>query len=130
MFLADEAEAEIELMPLPKEIADQLWRTSRHKYIAAEIGHIRVLQGTPLEDALHFLRRRASAQTSAETSDMEGRKRRRDESDESDEEVGDKKNKSGSRSAGEEQPGNQDRCHNFDRDNPKDHNKYKNGVLG
>jgi hypothetical protein len=24
MFLADEAEAEIELMPLPKEIADQL----------------------------------------------------------------------------------------------------------
>jgi hypothetical protein len=78
---------EIELMPLPKEIADQLWKTGRHKYIAAEIGHIRVLQGSPLEDALHFLRRRASAQTSVETSDMEGQKRRRDESDE---EVGDK----------------------------------------
>jgi hypothetical protein len=36
---------------------------------------------------LHFSRKRASAQTSAETSDMEGRKRPRDESDE---EVGDK----------------------------------------
>jgi hypothetical protein len=87
MFLADEAEAEIELMPLPEELADQPWRTSRHKYIAAEIGHSRVLQGSSREDVLLFLRRRVSAQTSAETSDMEGRKGRQDEFDE---EVGDK----------------------------------------
>jgi phage FluMu gp28-like protein len=55
MFLADKVKAEVELMPLAKEIADQLWKTSRHKYTAADIGHIRVLQGSPLEDALHFL---------------------------------------------------------------------------
>jgi hypothetical protein len=45
MFLADKAKAEVELMPLAKEIADQLWKTSRHKYTTADIGHIRVLQG-------------------------------------------------------------------------------------
>jgi hypothetical protein len=89
MFLADKAEAEIELMPLTKEIADQLWKTSRHKNTAADIGHIRVLQRSPLEDALHFLRRRrTSAQTSTANSDVERRKRHRDESSE---EVGDKK---------------------------------------
>jgi hypothetical protein len=40
-----------------------------------------------MEDAIYFLRRRASTQTSAENSDVERRKKHRDESDE---EVGDK----------------------------------------
>jgi hypothetical protein len=55
MFLADKVEAEIELLPPRKEIADQRWKTSRHKYAAADIGHIRVLKGSPLKDILYFL---------------------------------------------------------------------------
>jgi hypothetical protein len=84
IFYADEAEARIEVIPLQKEAADRLWKTSYHKHTETDIGHIRILRGSSWEDAIHFLRRRASTQTSTETS---GVKRQISHQDESDEEV-------------------------------------------
>jgi hypothetical protein len=128
MCLADKAEAEIEMMPLPKEIADQLWKTSRHRYTVADFGYIRVLQGSPLEDALHFLRTRTSAQTSAETSDVERRKRHRDESDkkvgEKEETETDREVQEKIRATWQTRP-----MPEFRPRQPKDHGKYKSGVL-
>jgi hypothetical protein len=86
IFYADEAKAQIEVIPLQKEAADRLWKTSYHKHTEADIGHIRILQGLPWEDAIHFMKRITSTQTSTETSDVERQTQHRDESDE---EVGD-----------------------------------------
>jgi hypothetical protein len=86
IFYADEAKARIEVIPSQKEAADRLWNLTDHKHTEADIGHIRILQGSPWEDAIRFLKRRASTQTSTETLDGERQTRHRDESDR---EVGD-----------------------------------------
>jgi hypothetical protein len=82
IFYKDEAKAKIELIQLDKTTADQMWKTSEYKHTATDIGHIRILPGSPIEDTLYFLRRRASAQTSAEPSDVERQTKHRDQSDE------------------------------------------------
>jgi hypothetical protein len=85
-FYAHEAKARIDVIPLQKGAADRLWKTSYHKHAEADIGHIRILQGSTSEDAIHFMRKGPSAQMSTETSDVERQTRHRGESDE---EVGD-----------------------------------------
>jgi hypothetical protein len=86
IFYTDEAKTRIEVIPLQKEAADRLWKTAYHKNTEADIGHISILQRSPWEDAIHFMKT-AGTQTSTETSDVERQTRHRDESDE---EVGDR----------------------------------------
>jgi hypothetical protein len=58
--------------PLDRERADELWRSGSVRLGAEELREIRVLPGSPLEELLHILRTSASAQPSAELSEVEG----------------------------------------------------------
>jgi hypothetical protein len=71
IFQGDKAKAQIEVMPMTREMANKIWRTSYTKYTAEDIGHVRAMPRSPMEEVIHFLRRGASALTSADTSDVE-----------------------------------------------------------
>jgi prepilin-type processing-associated H-X9-DG protein len=45
IFHNDQAEAQIEVIPMTREIANETWRTSCKKHTAEDIGHIRLMQG-------------------------------------------------------------------------------------
>jgi hypothetical protein len=84
IFYGGEAQRKIKLIPLNRELSDQLWRTSEKTFSAETIGEARPLPGSPLEGLLHVLRRRASAQSSVETSELERLVSDRERSDDED----------------------------------------------
>jgi hypothetical protein len=81
IFYADETKSISDVLPMTEEDADRTWRTNCNKHNAEDIGDYCLLPGSPLEDILQLLRRRASAPTSADTSDVERLQKHRDNSD-------------------------------------------------
>jgi hypothetical protein len=127
IFQKDGIDSRIEVIPMRLETAIRTWRTGDSRHTAENLGDFRVMPGSPMEDVLHYLRRRASAPTSADTSDVERLQRHRDNSDE---EVGTKKNQKQTQKL--KRPGersdNQYSDLKFDRGYHKDRNKFKNGT--
>jgi hypothetical protein len=58
--------------PLDREQADELWVSGGTQVGSRELGDGPILPGSPLEELLGMLRTSASAQSSAEVSDVEG----------------------------------------------------------
>jgi hypothetical protein len=71
IFFQQGAPTRVEVMAIDREVADRVWKSSERMLTEEILGDVRILPGTPLEGLLHRLRRRASAQTSAETSEYE-----------------------------------------------------------
>jgi hypothetical protein len=71
IFYEDGTKSISDVLPMTEEAADSTWRTNCNKHNADDIGDYRLLPGSPMEDVLQFMRRRASAPTSADTSDVE-----------------------------------------------------------
>jgi hypothetical protein len=49
IFHNDQAESQIEVIPMTREIANETWRTRSAKHTAEDIGHIRVMPASPME---------------------------------------------------------------------------------
>jgi hypothetical protein len=71
IFYQREAPTHINVIPIEREVSDRVWQPDRRMLTEEALEGIRVLPGTPLEDLLRLLRRRASAPSSVETSECE-----------------------------------------------------------
>jgi flagellar biosynthesis GTPase FlhF len=127
LFCRDAARVTAELIPLTKEEADQLWKSSDIRVTERELGQRRFMPGSPLEDLIQFLRRRASTQTSTETSDVERRGRHRDQSDEEVSEQDETEADTEVEELKKEIP-SEESCQDSSREDSKERREYKNGA--
>jgi hypothetical protein len=61
IFQKDGVDSRIAVIPMPLETVIRTWRTGYSRHTAEDFGDLRVMPGSPMEDVLHYLKRRASA---------------------------------------------------------------------